>query len=243
MDELTQLAYNMRQHLDESGLGSDVHRLIRGVWRHNQDRHDPDLAGDTARGLGFQSSENIREIAMRSPEDGGLNKPRAPWSVSVDQNSLVLSTALGNIHLKKLAVLDDGRTPDWNALQWKTDSRVRYQIATHNSARLGMLATPAQQDVLEALQFPEPSTPSGVAYIIGWTGHTMGPLTSGYLFVPVLGEDRALCRLSLWHDEPRHGGTEEPKTPSVTPGNFDELPGPKPTVRLRLRPQDQGDAK
>lgn len=243
MDELTQQAHDMRLHLDESGLGAAVHRVIRGVWRYNQDRHDPDIAGDTARSLGFQSFENIREIAMRCRDEGGLNEPGAPWSVSADQNSLAVSTAYGDIHLKKLPVLGDGRTPNWNTLNWKTDSGVRYEIAARNSARLGVLATPAEQDVLEVLRFPEPATPARVAYIIGWTGYPQGPLTSGYLFVPVLGEDRALCRLSLWHDEPRRGGAEEPTAPSTTPGNFDELPEPKPTVRLRRRPQEQGDAK
>lgn len=224
----------MRQHLLACGLVSELRTLVARVWRQNLDRQDSEVAGDTTWSMSMLSAANIRELALRSPESGGLSGQDSSWSIGLNRASLQFTTPRGRLRIMKLPALGTGRTPDWSSLDWK-GSHVRHDLALANSRYFNLITGGPGQEVLGMVE-PVGAPVGALEFLIGWVGEYASPLTSGFLTVPVLGERSVLAQLELWCDEPSQRTSE---WPSVQPGPnlpFDQLPERETPIRLKPRP-------
>ncbi|MCR1785395.1 hypothetical protein KVF89_22840 [Nocardioides carbamazepini] len=134
--------YAAAELMTEVGLTRVLADLVREVWGANLERYEPHDRGDTTKSLGFQCSENIRELAARRIQGGDLAAPEDHWNIS----GLQLATPRGvlTLHLPGLEIVlmkvpyAHGRSPIWEQFpSWETSSHIRDDIAKDNARVLG----------------------------------------------------------------------------------------------------------
>lgn len=248
MDDLEwaqQQADEVSEHLGSIGFTKHCSALLHGVYRRRLDRHDPEIAGDNAKTLGFGASENFGELAVRPLDEGGLRVSDDRWVLTRNRGSVLLRAAGASIRFMKLPTVGDDRVANWDGLDWKHDSGVRQDMAVGNSVLLGLVTGHPDQGVLgaEIVAMSLREEARRPNFIIGWTGHPTQPLTSGYLFLPAAGEQPALCPVRLWHDEPGQRPRGSRPVEPVSSTRFDELPEPDAAVKLRPRPAREKHAQ
>lgn len=226
-----------------TGLGTALRALVRDVWAQNLDRFEPDELGDTARSLGIQCSENLREVAFRRSTRDEREAPENHWGIqglSVGTPRSVLTLTVHNRRIVPMKVpASHGRAPQFSRFRdWEYESEVRNEMAKRNSAAMGGFTTaslgqpmliPGTYDLLNIQDF-----------MLLWAGAADSPLTSGYLAVPVKGPEAFAATTALWWDEADVTSRVKRRTPNGP--NFDEKGVPAPLISLKLNTAFEGQA-
>ena len=231
--EFEPCARQAAQELQDCGLVQAFGGLVAQVWRQNLDRQDVE-AGDTYWTLAMLSAANIKEVALRPSAEGGLVGHDARWSVDKDRSSLRFSTTAGDVRAMTLPAVGGGRLPDWNAIDWE-GAQLRREIALRNSRRIQLVSREVGLEPLVGVEMPRP-TGGALEFMIGWTGDSRSPLTFGYLFIPVLGAQPALCPVPLWTDEPSGRGADVVEALQDERLPYDEVSVTEAPLRLKPRP-------
>ncbi|GAB3995609.1 hypothetical protein [Nocardioides marmoraquaticus] len=234
--------------LADSGLTELLRALLQDVWSDNLGRFEPDELGDTAKSLGIQCSENIRERAKRRFHGDAGVASEDRWEVpglvvSTPRDTLMMQLAYLRIAVMKVP-MQHGRSPRWDRFRdWEYESQVRNDFALENSRALSGYTTPPDGQ-LEFDLGRRPARGHLRNFMVLWAGERDLPLTSGWLAVPTAGEMAFGAWRALWHDESSkaeaNGGHTGPRRPS-----FDEQSSPTPKITLKThgkRPAHGGDA-
>ncbi|HEY3514605.1 MAG TPA: hypothetical protein VGL36_35825 [Kribbella sp.] len=230
-DEVGQRLSVVAGGLRAEGVVDLLQALHRDVWTQDLDRYEPGELGDTRRSLGFQASENLRELAVqRFREDRAWAIPGL--EVKTPQGALELMFRGARVRVMK-AGPEHGRSPDWDRLDWG-DGSARRLMAQRNSEELGGYWTHRVVGLFD----DEVDDAAGVQrvsdFILVWTGDMQEALTAGWLTVPVLGERPFMAQQLLWWDEtpsPRGRGLSRPIAPDGD--SFEDKPSAEATLKLR----------
>jgi hypothetical protein len=240
-------AYAAAELMTEVGLTRVLADLVRDVWGANLERYEPEERGDTTKSLGFQCSENIRELAARRIQGGDLAAPEDHWNIS----GLQFTTPRGvlTLHLPGLEIVlmkvpyAHGRSPIWEQFpNWETSSQIRDEIAKDNARVLG--GSKLQSETQSELEFPEDS-PIGVVrrLMVVWAGEPDASLTSAWLTVPVSWSTMTFAaKTPLWRDEAGDSPSKPLRTPKYDGPSFDEQPAVEPKIAMKPRPVAEGEA-
>lgn len=247
-----------REAIAAAGLVEALRTLSRDIWASCLDRYEPDELGDTHMSLGIQASENLYERAQRRYLGDAREHPENHWDVgglrlTTPRKVLTfeLASALGSVRLLAMKTpMADGRSPRWDVLtDWDHESHARFQAAAGNSVALGRYLSPAPgQDELfdaacatreanrDADQAAHPAVMRKLTFMWLWSGDPEGPLTSGWLAVPVLGETPfAGVVRSLWRDEDTDNLAPTRYQHTPTGPRFDERPVTGAELTLKRR--------
>ncbi|MAS54214.1 MAG: hypothetical protein CMJ44_06260 [Pimelobacter sp.] len=240
-------AYAAAELMTEVGLTRVLGDLVSEVWGANLERYEPEERGDTTKSLGFQCSENIRELAVRRIQGGDLAAPEDHWNVP----GLQFTTPRGvlTLHLPGLEIVlmkvpyAHGRSPIWEHFpNWETSSQIRDDIAKDNARVLG--GSKLQSDTQSELEFPE-DTPIGIVrrMMVVWAGEPDASLTSAWLTVPVSWSTMTFAaKTPLWRDEAGDSPSMPVRTPKYDGPSFDQQPTVEPQITMKPRPVAEGEA-
>lgn len=218
------------------GVVDLLQALHRDVWTQDLDRYEPEEMGDTPRSLGFQASENLRELAVqRHREDLAWAIPGL--AVTTPNGALELMFRGARVRVMK-AGPEHGRTPDWDRLDWG-DGDARRLMAQRNSRALGGFATHRAPGLFDDEEGDAAGAQYLADFLLVWTGDMQEALTAGWLTVPMLGERPFMAHERLWWDDtpgPRGHGLSRTVAPDGD--SFDDKPSADATVKLRPVPRE-----
>ncbi len=227
-----------------SGLGEVLHQIVGEVWSINLARYAPEEHGDTAKSLGTQCYENLRELALRRFLGSERLSTEDQWVIpglSITTPQSVLTFSIGGMRIvTKKVPYAQGRSPLWSRFpDWDADSQSRHDIAEENARALGgnVLLDRSQYELdLDGDAELRPGQVRNFMFV--WAGDDQSGATSAWLTVPVNWPDMPFAATSLlWHDDA--GETSAPVAlPPSTPGQ----PIPAPTLRLKPRADQERDA-
>lgn len=240
-------AHTAAELMAEVGLTRVLADLVRDVWGANLERYEPEDRGDTTKSLGFQCSENIRELAARRIQGGDLAAREDHWNVPGLQFSTprgVLTLQLPGLEVVLMKVpYAHGRRPVWDQFpNWETSSHIRDEIARDNSRILG--GSNLQSETQSEFEFPEDS-PIGLVrrMMVVWAGEPDANLTSAWLTVPVSWSTMTFAaKTALWRDEAGDSPSKLFGTPRYDGPSFDEQPNVEPKIAMKPRPAGEGEA-
>lgn len=234
------------EHMNEVGLTDRLRDLVREVWNANLARHEPEELGDTNRSLGFQCSENLRELAVRRIlGDQVLAEDR--WIVrdlQVTSPHSVLTLKLPGFEIVLMKVPSaHGRNPSWEQFRpWEAESQVRNEIAKENARVLG--GSRLQHERQTELEFAEDCAIGVVRrMMVLWAGDTHDGMTSAWLAVPVDWLTTSFAaKTSLWRDELGDSPVKPTRAPRFDGPAFDQRQTAEPQVTLKPRPAAADEA-
>ena len=240
-------AYAAAKLMNEVGLTRVLGDLVREVWGANLERYEPEDRGDTTKSLGFQCSENIRELAARRIQGGDLADTEDRWNVS----GLQFTTPHGvlTLHLPGLEIVlmkvpyAHGRSPIWEQFpSWEASSQIRDEIAKDNARVLG--GSKFQSETQSELEFPD-DTSIGVVrkMMVVWAGEPDASLTSAWLTVPVSWSTMTFAaKTPLWRDVVGDSSGKPIRTRKYDGPSFDQQPAVEPKIAMKPRPVAKGEA-
>jgi hypothetical protein len=226
-----------------AGLVTRLNALVAEVWQANLGRYEPDELGDDPQTLGGTCAKNIanrvERLVRASSEYEG-----EPWdvpglTVARPHGALRLDLGGRHFHIMKCPMVH-GRRPKWDALpQWSTSSEVREEAARANTMAMNGCRTAAPgQDPLLLLPFGD-ETLLVPHYVFVWGVEVDSSATTGWLGVPILGEQPFAAVHPLWADP--EGGAQTSMRRSVPTGpSFDERASQVPALTLKPRRGREG---
>jgi len=228
-----------------AGLGTRLSALVAQVWQANLGRYEPDELGDDPQTLGGTCAKNIANRVERLVR-GNSEYEDEPWAlpgltVARPHGALRLDFAGRHFHIMKCPMVH-GRRPKWDVFpQWSTSSEVREDAARANTMALNGCRTAAPgQDPL--LLLPRPDEPLHVPhYVFVWAAEIDASPTTGWLGVPILGEQPFAAIHPLWAD-PEGGAQTGMRRSFPTGPSFDERASQVPALTLKPRPDREGQA-
>lgn len=240
-------AHTAAKQMAEVGLTRVLADLVRDVWGANLERYEPEERGDTTKSLGFQCSENLRELAAGRIQGGDLAAREDHWNVPGLQFSTprgVLTLQLPGLEIVLMkAPYAHGRRPDWEQFpSWETSSHIRDEIAKDNSRILG--GSYLQSETQTELEFSEDSPIRLVRrMMVVWAGEPDVNLTSAWLTVPVSWSTMTFAaKAALWRDEAADRSSELRGTPRYDGPSFSEQPAVEPKIAMKPRRAAEGEA-
>ncbi|TCI96408.1 hypothetical protein [Aeromicrobium sp. IC_218] len=233
-----------RADLTRIGAIEPIRDLVGDVWSQNIDRHEPDVAGDTALSLGQNCVENLKTLALRRYRRDEREAVEDHWQIPGLQVELIknaLTLTHGNRRILLMKVPPNlGRRPSFSQFpRWASQSDVRHEMAVANTYALNGI----RSDDLDQLTFADdPYDPTLVRnFLLVWAGEEDSPKTGAHLTVPVMGIRPFAAQVELWHDDDEKGRVRSNADMPEGP-RFDTQPAVEPAIAIKPRPASEGNA-
>lgn len=231
------------------GLPERLHGLVNETWQANLGRYEPDELGDDPQTLGNTCARNIanraeglvlgnREREVDRWDIAGLGVVRPHGALRLDYEGR-------HFHIMK-APMRHGRLPQWDKFgPWTRSSEVREDAAHANTMALHGYRTAAPgQNPLPGLMLPLAHSADEVQlphFVFVWAADIDAPGTSGWLGVPLLGEQPFAAVHPMWFDPDDYVPSSTRRSTPTGP-SFDERATNAPALTLKPRPGREGGA-